>query len=36
LRFPNSQGQWYFQRYAATLPTEGEIVFYDRSWCVRV
>ena len=25
-------GQWYFQRYAAHLPTEGEIVFYDRSW----
>ena len=25
-------GQWYFQRYAAQLPTEGEIVFFDRSW----
>lgn len=26
------QGQWYFQRYIDHLPTEGEIVFYDRSW----
>jgi polyphosphate kinase 2 len=26
------QGQWYFQRYAAHLPTAGEIVFFDRSW----
>jgi polyphosphate kinase 2 len=25
-------GQWYFQRYAAHLPTRGEIVFFDRSW----
>lgn len=25
-------GQWYFQRYAAELPTRGEIVFFDRSW----
>ncbi|SDY26972.1 polyphosphate kinase 2 [Citreimonas salinaria] len=25
-------GQWYFQRYAAHLPTAGEIVFFDRSW----
>ncbi|MGR3495248.1 polyphosphate kinase 2 [Citreimonas sp.] len=25
-------GQWYFQRYVQHLPTEGEIVFYDRSW----
>ncbi|MGR3501202.1 polyphosphate kinase 2 [Pseudaestuariivita sp.] len=25
-------GEWYFQRYIRTLPTEGEIVFYDRSW----
>ena len=25
-------GQWYFQRYAAHLPTKGEIVIYDRSW----
>ncbi|APE43302.1 polyphosphate kinase 2 [Sulfitobacter alexandrii] len=26
------QGQWYFQRYVAHLPTAGEIVFFDRSW----
>lgn len=26
------RGQWYFQRYVATLPTSGEIVLYDRSW----
>jgi polyphosphate kinase len=26
------QGQWYFQRYAAHLPTRGEIVLFDRSW----
>jgi len=26
------QGQWYFQRYAAHLPTKGEMVILDRSW----
>lgn len=26
------KGQWFFQRYIAHLPTEGEMVFYDRSW----
>jgi polyphosphate kinase len=26
------KGQWYFQRYAAQMPTSGEIVFFDRSW----
>lgn len=26
------QGQWYFQRYAAQMPSAGEIVFFDRSW----
>lgn len=26
------RGQWYFQRYVEQLPTEGEIVFFDRSW----
>jgi polyphosphate kinase 2 len=26
------QGQWYFQRYAAQLPSAGELVFFDRSW----
>ena len=25
-------GQWYFQRYAAQLPTKGDIVLFDRSW----
>lgn len=26
------QGQWYFQRYVAHLPTVGEMVIFDRSW----
>ncbi len=26
------RGQWYFQRYAAHLPTSGEFVTFDRSW----
>jgi polyphosphate kinase 2 len=26
------QGQWYFQRYVAHLPTAGEIALFDRSW----
>lgn len=26
------RGQWFFQRYIDHLPTEGEMVFYDRSW----
>jgi hypothetical protein len=26
------QGQWYFQRYVAELPSRGEIVLSDRSW----
>ncbi|MEQ9041599.1 MAG: polyphosphate kinase 2 [Silicimonas sp.] len=26
------KGQWFFQRYINGLPTEGEMVFYDRSW----
>ena len=26
------KGQWYFQRYAAHLPSAGEIVLFDRSW----
>lgn len=25
-------GQWYFQRYVPFLPTEGETVFFNRSW----
>lgn len=28
----NERGQWYFQRYIERLPTEGEMVFFDRSW----
>lgn len=26
------QEQWYFQRYVNHLPSEGEIVIFDRSW----
>ena len=26
------KGQWFFQRYIEHLPTEGEMVLYDRSW----
>jgi polyphosphate kinase 2 len=26
------QGEWYFQRYVAELPTSGEISLFDRSW----
>ena len=26
------RGQWYFQRYVAHLPTEGETIMFDRSW----
>jgi len=29
---PREEGQWYFQRYVANLPTRGEIVLFDRSW----
>jgi len=25
-------GEWYFQRYIKHLPTNGEMVFFDRSW----
>jgi len=25
-------GQWYFQRYIQQMPTNGEIVLFDRSW----
>ncbi len=34
LEKPSDQerGQWYFQRYIKHLPTEGEIVLFDRSW----
>jgi polyphosphate kinase len=26
------RSQWYFQRYAAHLPSAGELVLFDRSW----
>lgn len=26
------KSQWYFQRYAAHLPSAGEVVLFDRSW----
>ena len=26
------RAQWYFQRYAAHLPTKGELALFDRSW----
>jgi polyphosphate kinase 2 len=26
------RGQWYFQRYIKHLPSNGEMVFFDRSW----
>jgi polyphosphate kinase 2 len=26
------RGQWYFQRYVKHLPTQGEMVLFDRSW----
>ncbi|WP_206052661.1 polyphosphate kinase 2 [Neptunomonas marina] len=26
------KGQWYYQRYIQHLPTQGEIVMFDRSW----
>jgi polyphosphate kinase len=34
LEKPNERerGEWYFQRYVAHLPSEGEIVLFDRSW----
>ena len=28
----HEMGQWYFQRYIKHLPTDGEILFMDRSW----
>jgi polyphosphate kinase 2 len=26
------QGQWYFQRHIAQMPTQGDIVMFERSW----
>lgn len=28
----HEKSQWYFQRYVPHLPSEGEIVLFDRSW----
>lgn len=28
----HERGQWYFQRYIKHLPSNGEMVFFDRSW----
>jgi polyphosphate kinase 2 len=28
----HERGQWYFQRYISHLPSNGEMVFFDRSW----
>ena len=30
-RARSKRGQWYFQRYVQHLPTNGEIVLFDRS-----
>ncbi|GAL25787.1 polyphosphate kinase 2 [Vibrio variabilis] len=27
--------QWYFQRWVREMPSEGEIVLFDRSWYTR-
>ena len=29
---PREEGEWYFQRYVAQLPTSGEFVLFNRSW----
>ncbi len=29
---PREEGEWYFQRYVAWLPTAGEMTLFDRSW----
>jgi len=29
---PREEGEWYFQRYVAQLPTAGEFVLFNRSW----
>lgn len=29
---PREEGEWYFQRYIAQLPTAGEFVLFNRSW----
>jgi polyphosphate kinase 2 len=29
---PREEGEWYFQRYIAELPSAGEFVLFNRSW----
>ena len=29
---PREEGEWFFQRYVAQLPTAGEFVLFNRSW----
>jgi polyphosphate kinase 2 len=29
---PREEGEWYFQRYIAQLPSAGEFVLFNRSW----
>jgi polyphosphate kinase 2 len=29
---PREEGEWYFQRYVAELPSAGEFVIFNRSW----
>ena len=29
---PKEEGEWYFQRYVAELPSAGEFVIFNRSW----
>ena len=29
---PREEGEWYFQRYVACLPSAGEMTLFDRSW----
>ena len=29
---PREEGEWYFQRYVAQLPTAGEFTLFNRSW----
>jgi polyphosphate kinase 2 len=32
---PDEDKQWYFQRWVKEVPSEGQIVFFDRSWYTR-
>jgi polyphosphate kinase 2 len=29
---PHEEGEWYFQRYVAKLPSAGELTIFNRSW----